>query len=307
MSRLLAFASAVIVLLCTGCATKVEQPVEPQTFRFRFLPPDGTEFVQKVVTKRDKIFEGLGRQTERSASKTAISIRRSEAGYVMTAKPVSLKLKRNGKPVKDPLTKLLQNTVVTYRISEGGQIQSVEGYGELADQALRSLPPESARAVAQALNEDALVARETAEWNGRIGDFAGGEFTTGQSIDAEVPFTLPNGEALTYFTTISFPGFEDCEAGSCVQVEQRYDSDAAAFGRLAGEIAKGVAGEVGGEAPSVSDSRISGSASRLIDPATMLIYAETLERTIRMTVDIPGRGLVPATLKEERRYSFDYE
>jgi hypothetical protein len=275
-----------LILVAATFGAQATGPTGAETISFRFAPPDGTHFVQSMVTTREKSFEGIGRQVDRLESETEISLRRSGEGYVMTAKPISLKMTTDGRPAPDPVSEMLRGVVLTYRIDRDGQIQGIDGYGGLVERARQSFPPQVAEALAPLLSEQALVARETAEWNGRIGDFAGNDFAIGDSVDAEVPFTLPNGDALVYLMRISFPRLEDCAAGSCVRVEQRYDSDSLAA--------------------TASGSRISGSASRLIDPRTMLIYGEVVTRTISMTMDVPGQGPVPTTLKEERSYSFAY-
>jgi hypothetical protein len=49
-----------------------------------------------------------------------------------------------------------------------------------------------------------------------------------------------------------------------------------------------------------------GSGERLVDPATMLFYSETLTRTIQVPMEVPGQGKVPTTLEEKKTYHFDY-
>jgi hypothetical protein len=297
-----------LILVAATFGAQATGPTGAETISFRFAPPDGTHFVQSMVTTREKSFEGIGRQVDRLESETEISLRRSGEGYVMTAKPISLKMTTDGRPAPDPVSEMLRGVVLTYRIDRDGQIQGIDGYGGLVERARQSFPPQVAEALAPLLSEQALVARETAEWNGRIGDFAGNDFAIGDSVDAEVPFTLPNGDALVYLMRISFPRLEDCAAGSCVRVEQRYDSEADAVGKAVSETAADLASKTGADslAATASGSRISGSASRLIDPRTMLIYGEVVTRTISMTMDVPGQGPVPTTLKEERSYSFAY-
>lgn len=297
----------------------------PKTVTFTFAPPDGIEYVQTLVTTRERIFDGTERQIDRSESEVAIVIDRVEDGYRMTAKPTGHKMVRDGKPVTDPISQMLQRAVATYRIDEEGQVRSIEGFGGLLDGIKDSLPPDVLEALAPMINEDALVAREVAEWNGRIGDFAGAEVTIGETIEGETPFTLPNGESMTYLSTTTFPGFRDCPAGSCVVIEIEYDSNAEALEALTVETVTDVVDAVGGidggesDDPTSTDgnstepasgeapaSSIQGTVRRLIDPETMLIYEETVTRTIRMTMDIPGAGATPVVMNEDRIYRFRY-
>ena len=41
-----------------------ENSSERKLIAFRFAPPDGTEFVQTLVTTREKVFAGLGGQVD---------------------------------------------------------------------------------------------------------------------------------------------------------------------------------------------------------------------------------------------------
>ena len=44
---------------------------------------------------------------------------------------------------------------------------------------------------------------------------------------------------------------------------------------------------------------------RIVDPATMMIYSEIIERTISMKMNIPGQGKVDMTLFETREYGVE--
>lgn len=300
-----------IALLLTLAASVLSAwagaPKNPDMISFRYAPPDGT-FIETITMRREKIFEGMSSQVDRRESKANITIRHSDDGYLVTAKPLSMEMTRDGKAVRDPLSELLKDVVVTYRIGRDGHIEEIDGYGDLLEKVRESFPKPVAESLAPILNEQALTSREIAEWNGRIGDFAGSEFQVGESISAEVPFTLPNGVSIVYFMETSFPGWEPCPAGSCARVVVQYDSDATALQqKLMGTLAKLTAGAESKPAPpSVSGARIEGSGSRLIDPSTMLIYEESVSRTMRVTMEVPGRGPVPVTVKEERTYSFSY-
>jgi len=60
-------------------------------------------------------------------------------------------------------------------------------------------------------------------------------------------------------------------------------------------------------APTLEAGRVSGAATWLIDPKTMLIHAETMTRTMWLEMEVPGKGKVPMVMKDERRYEFTYK
>lgn len=276
---------------------------------FTYAPPDGTKLVESVVTTRDKKLEGLGRQIDVTESRVSIVIRRVEEGFLATVTPISLKMTRNGEAQSDIFSDILKDVVVTYHIGPDGRLTKIDGYAGLVDKVRKSAPPEVLTALAQTFSEEALVARDTAEWNGRIGDYAGASVTIGDTIVSDAPFALPSGETVTIHNVISFPRREPCPAGSCLRVVVQYASDAQALSELATDIVSELSEIIEAEprTTGTSESRISGEASWLIDPATMLFYAKTMSRTISTKMQMPDRGPIPTAMKEERRYSFEYQ
>lgn len=276
---------------------------------FTFAPPLGTKLIETRLVTRDKVFEGLGKQSDRSETRTSIAIDTSESGYVITAKPIDAKMTRNGKPHDDLLSKMMVGAVVTYHIDHAGRLTKMEGIEDLLERIESSLPAETAAALKSVVNEEAMLARETAEWNGRIGDFVGATVEIGDVYVGLSPFSLPNGETITFFTKTTFPSFEPCPAGTCIWVRTEYDSDSQALGELAAETVAKLIKQAGGDLDleTSGESTISGTAARLMDPATMNIHAETRSRTMKMTIEIPGKGLVPITMTEVRDYSFEYQ
>lgn len=302
MLRFTVRAAGALVVLC-AILPRVGHAADPITLRF--APPDSLTFVETLVTAREKTYEGLGKQVDSSVARTSVHVERRGAGYVVTATPLSLTGTRNGRPVADPVNDLLAGIVVTYFVGADGQIDSITGYGDLADRIARMLPP--AAAAAPVLSKRSLTQRDVAEWNGRIGDFAGATVTVGQRVDTTSPYTLPSGEAITYAMHVRFSGWESCaSADSCLRIDTEFDSDAAALG---GVVSGRVSGALGTGRDSLTvrpTSRLYGWSHRLVDPRTLLIHGEVTSRTIVMTVHVPDHGDVPVTLKEERRYTYAY-
>lgn len=305
-----------LLLLCIGVFGPAslwgeEAPGQPERksekVQFTFAPPAGTAYVQAVESTRRKHFDGLGSQTDQMKSETEIAIEPTESGYEVVSKTLSVRTTRDGAPVEDPVASLMKEAVVRTFVDGSGVIQRIEGFGGLAEKVAERVPAEVAQALSAALSEDALVARETAEWSGRITDFAGAEVEVGEVFEVEVPFTLPNGSEIVYDLRTWVSGYEPCEAGRCVRIELRYDSDASNLEDYLESSGKALSGLVDGLSFSASGPRIVGGASRLMDPSTMLIYHETVSRSMTMEVEIPGYGKVPSRLDEEREHSFAYE
>jgi len=309
-------ATAGLVLALVSCvdvraADRGPAAGEGETVTFRFRPPDGTQFVESLKTTRTRSIGDQGQQSDVMESDTATSIEsRQGGGYLVTTTVTKMQAMRDGVAVNDPLSALLHGAAIKYQIDDSAQISGVDGFGALSEKLESVVPPKVAAALAPLLSEDALVAQATEEWNGRIGEFAGQTVMIGGRLTGKRPFKLPNGEEMEYEVSVSFPKREACGERSCVRVETFYDSDAAKFAEFSNKVVAKAAGEAGDSpTPGVQSTaaRLYGTSSRLIDPQTMLIYAETQERTIALSVNIPGQGTVPMKMTESREYTFDYE
>lgn len=296
----------VVIGLC--CAVS---RADAETISFHFAPPDDTAYIQTLVTEREREIEGMAKQVDRIETRTAYAIKRDGSDYIIAATPMSSQTTRDGQVVSDPIQNLFQGSPITFVVAADGKLKEVRGYDALTEKMQKSLPPEIAKALAPELNERMMVARETAEYNGRIGNFAGKDYTVGETIDEASTYQLPGGESLKYSLHTTVKGLEPCPPGKCARVEVTYDSDADAVGKAVldtvNEVAKVVPGGNDKAPASIGGTKVAGTGSRLIDPKTMLIYAESLSRNIRMRLEVPGKGKVPSQLSETRTYTFEYQ
>lgn len=285
----------------------------PQTeeFIFRFQPPDGTIVRQTYKFERMRTIEGQPSTRDEAETVTEGRFRRVGDGFEYSPKIISSTLRRNGTAINDPISELLSKVQVIYVISKGAEATEIRGFGEVAQMVKSTMPAQLAAALAPVLNESSLVAQQKAEWNARYSDFADGTFKIGDVIDVQAPQRLPNGETINYTIRTSFPSWEPCPAGTCIRIKQIYESDAAELAKLVDGVVGSVIRSATGSqtAPKVEKdaTRITGSLSRLIDPKTMLIYAEQVKRTISMRVQLPGQGTLPTVQEESRTYTYTYQ
>lgn len=283
-------------------------PARPDTILFEFAPPDSLDFRQTLVMTREKRTTDGWRQVDHSTITTDVSLRAGDDGYTLVHTPGTMTATRDGKPVLDPIMALFQDLVVTYFVDAEGNLQDVQGLDGLVERAGRLLPPDVARALEPALNEETLLEKERSEWNGRIADFVGALVVVGDSVASELPYALPNGQTLTYFTRLHVTGWRDTPIGPRLQLDTIYDSDARSLDTFLSGLGDRVMTAVGADSLVLefAGSRVSGASRRLIDPATMLIHSEVATRTMSFTATLPGKGVVPLIVREERRYSYDY-
>jgi hypothetical protein len=142
----------------------------------------------------------------------------------------------------------------------------------------------------------------------RIGLFVGRAAKIGDVWTSTEEFTLPTGEAIVSYTATKFVEKVKCETHDCVRIQFSYTSDADALGDIAEKVVNDAAdaGGVPQLKAEMSGTTITGEGERIIDPATMLIYHETISRTMKMQMDIPGKGKIMVTGQETRETDFDY-
>lgn len=280
---------------------------------FTFAPKDGVTCIQKLITTKEKMLGPAGTQLDESISTTRITMKRTNEGWDVIGEPIKAVIKRNGQVINHPIVNLLSNITTTYKLDNDGNLIDIKGLEKVTESINSQFPPQVAKQLAPMLNPDLLKRKEAAEWNGRIGDYLGKKVSIGDVWESEVPFTLANGTELIYRNKIYFSERVSCGKSTCVRIEQVYDSTAEGVAALVNKFVKGVAKSAKDtsvkNAPKFNQkgSSINGRVIRIIDPNTMFIYKEELERTIKMEMDIPGTGRVPTRMVEKQIYEFDYQ
>ncbi len=277
-ARTIGLAAVGIAAALLACQARA--PRTPTQVTFRFAPPDGTTLVQEVTTLRDSGLEAHLRRHDRTVTRSSIEFHTRPEGYTITATLLSFETMRDGVVRADPAREALRGVPITYRVRADGTLEGIDGLAGLAEQD-------------ESLREDELVAQETDEWNERVASLAGRTVSIGESIDGEAPYTRPNGEPILVSTRTTFTRFETCGRARCVRVDQRFHSDPAALTSSAAP------------APPTGPG-VAGSLRRLIDPETMLLHAEELSRNIAMELADEKGAVRPITIRETRRYRFEY-
>ena len=268
---------AAVFALLFAAAASAEEPIT-----FRYAPPPDTRFVEVVHTTTTTELVGTARQQSEMVTRTAIDIARMDQGFRITNRPVSAEMFRDGRAVSDPILTALLDVVVVYRVSDEGKLLAIEGFEGLEEKLGSTLP-------AGTLKPESIMASGTAEWNGRIGNLAGRTVSLGEVLVGKSVLPLPKGEKLEYEVHTEIARREPCGQNSCVVVATRYQNEL----------------EEGGEKKTEASMR--GKGERVLDPGTMLIYREVVERTLEATGEIPGRGKVTTRSIERREYSYEYD
>lgn len=280
-----------------------------ERFQFRFAPPDGVSYIEAVTLTKVREL-GQGRmQTDVAQAETNVTIKKTPSGYNVVGVPSSLRMTRNGTKVEGAFVTAPLGATITYELDKNGQIQKVTGYKELVRRLVQSLP-QAAASVSSVLNEETMVRKDVAEWNGRIGNFVGREVQIGDVWTSSDEFSLPTGDVITFHSVTHIAGKEQCGTLDCIRVRFAYHSDADALKDYVAKVLGDVANRAGVKPPGMKPGRagvlLEGSGERVVDPATMLIYSERYQRTLKLPMRIPGQGEIVTALHETKEYRFDY-
>jgi len=278
-----------------------------QEVTFTFHPPDSITYLQTVTTTKNTEMGQMGKRDEVMEAEVRVTIMQTGDGYRLIFTPLSMSATRNGQKIDDPMLALFQNIVVEYQLDKDGKLLGISGYEKLMDVMQQLVPAEMIEKLSSVLNEETLKNRDAAEWDGQIGKFIGQTISLGDSWASVDSFPLPSGESITFYSVTRFPEQVKCGEHDCVKISFDYNSDISTLSAIVNQTVQKLMGQPADSLPATpSTGNIVGSGERIIDPATMLIQSEYVERTLTTKMTIPGQGDIDLTQTERREYKFDY-
>lgn len=294
--------AALLVSIVLAYSSGMSQGIE-----LKFNPPDGVTFYQNI--KQTKISEsGSDKRTDVTESRTQIHIAKSDSGYVYTMTPEYVKMTRNGQPIDNPAFTLLTKLQPVFYVDNAGQIVAIQGYDKVVGVVEESIPVELRPQMSAIFNEETLIAKEIAEWNGRIGDYVGAVVDVGDIFYSEVEVPLPVVGSAVYYSVVKIAGETECGDDECLRLEFSYNSNPEGFKEFMEDFFDDFMALIdsSGLGVAVSDVEISGQGERLIIPSNMLIVSENTRRAIKMRIEGPGGELTSVTLYEEQVHTYEY-
>lgn len=207
---------------------------------------------------------------DKIAATVKTTIRRAEGGFRMTRTVET----SNG----NQLETSLNGAEITWLLDSKGAVKSISGYDKPLAAFFAALPAESRAQAEKSITVDALAARERSDWEAGAARLMGRTLQIGQPVIEQRQTPGPGGAPMTLAVTTTLTRMEPCPAGKCARITTVMKSAA--------------------EAP----VNIQSDAQMLIDPATGLVYSETLTRTARVQ-----QGGQAATIKENRQSAYAYE
>lgn len=298
----------VFTVLLLICCEVLVVSAAAQEIRFRFNPPhDFPGYISTYKNTRTTNMGALGKQTRVSEAKGKVTIHKTPQGYSVIADPISFTMTQDGQQVDDPITSSLQNTKLTYILDAEGQFLELRGFEGFLDRLKALLPNELPPTIASLLNEETIIKKTAQIWDARIGTFVGSDVQIGDVWVGVSEEPLPiGGGTMTFYSVTKFAEQLRYNDVDCVRLEFSFNSDAEELREFMGDTWGELAELTETEGPlNVSDSEVAGKGERIIDPTTMLIYSETVERTIKTTMAIPGGQAVEMVMVEKREYGYE--
>ncbi|PIE70741.1 MAG: hypothetical protein CSA22_06215 [Deltaproteobacteria bacterium] len=267
-------------------------------YTFTFAPENGSRYIQTYTMERIKHIGSTPPQTDTAYSETRMDVEKNGTGWAIHATPLKSRLTRNGKPLNNPISELLSQQTKTYHLDTDGRIYDLTGFETLPYAINEKLPPQVAAKIAGILDPETQKQKGMANWNAKTGALIGRSVSDNDTWQQSVSETLANGKKLTYTLVTRFKPADGCGSDSCLEIEQTYDSHSDADTQEKAALAL----------PNLTQDNayVSGHVTRIIDPLTLNLYAETIKRTTWMVMTLPNQGRVPVKTVETHTYTYDY-
>ena len=262
-----------------------------QSITFHFNPPDDSQVERTVVRIIERDVDGKSAHRDEAESVTLGRFHKTVNGWSFERRATRFEFRHDGEVVVNPLAELEARAELQYHLEPDGHVHDIKGFGGMDDRLQKTYAPDVAIRFAPAMKfmgEETLVAQERDDWNACYADLSGKTVKLGSEESSEMQYPLPTGLQLSYEARTRFRAMEPCPAGTCVRIDISYTS-----GR----------GKTGADS---SGDHLTGSASRLVDPATMRVFEEHFERNVVAVVQAAGKPSQTVKRREEIRYTWRY-
>jgi hypothetical protein len=305
-----------LLLICAAVVADTATPVEE--IAFTYAPPDGVSYVEKckiVDTIRGTNFPMM---TYTMNNNKKVELTKTDSGYKLTSTPLDVDAKWNGHPL--PPDMLISEKVITRQaahtceIDANGRLLSVDGldtfFKQLQDIVALRYPMGAKQLASMApVLKQGVETEIKDEWLDRITAFTGKTAKVGELWKTQDKFEAYSG-SLTVNIRTRFVERVTKNGHECLHLRFFYATDPVA---VKAEIKGAINDLITSmnlppcvKLPKVVSAELTGTGDRYVDPATMLIYAETQTVNFKMVMDVPREGRMTIVRDGKEDYSYEY-
>lgn len=303
--RMYALATALVL----GLAAAQAAPADSVTFKFN--PANGLTVIQ---TDKDTDVQSSStgdKRTRVEVSKMKVAFKKNAKGYTMALSLLSNTMTENGKAAKNANLDFLKGITMTYALDPAGRFITLTGLDPLRkkmelDMTGREVQEGKSKKIIQA-----LIKQRKNDWQQEFERFIGKTVKIGDvwRETKDVPFPL--GGTLPVEKTLTFAGHVKVGARNCVRLRYAAETNDAkvkvlidkAMARIREEAKK----EKKKDIPSLLSMKVKQARERVVDPATMMVYSESLTETRTTAMDIPGKGKVTMNIARTKMTTYEYK
>jgi len=263
-----------------------EAPPAGGAVTFRWNPPLGVPLIEtnrgsvRAQAARGKGVDSLIDTTAR------VTFRRGGVQqYEQVGSLVSMKMVQDEQQVDlSRLIKILQGQEIVIKASADGRFLGSSGGANLLERARQVLTAEAYQALRPHLDDKEMAANQRADWLKRVEFFAGKTFTVGLPYTRTSEIELPGNRKIQVLDQFRIVGRERTAECDCVRLE--------------------IVATQGPGTP--AGTTVTGRGTALVEPATAILWRETIERTVRTKSQISEGFSAPVTLLAKEDYELSH-
>lgn len=292
------------LIVLTIASAAVVPAIFAQGIEFRFAPSEGVEAHRIKVTRVTQL-EGEDDQVDEIEKVVRVERRKADGGFLLTERLLSAQASHDGQSTDNPILAALSEIDIVKQVGADGAIQIVRGHERILEVLEEKFPEEVAAELSAAIDADEMAEQEKSEWEASVGRFAGKQVRIGDVWNSSEAFALDGQAEASVLASIRFERMVPCGGRQCVRLDLTFGSAGEAADSEVANVFEDSAHNKGqwvGQTGSAVTS-VSGKGERVIDPATMDLISEKIERTIQILVDVPGEGKLPMVIRETSEMS----
>lgn len=268
----------------------------PEPVTFAFAPPAGAAFVQREIYIETGRLGGIEQRIS-MASEVRLSVSQEAGRYLLHSRIERAAAARDGKPSDAAMVAVMAGAETANVVRPDGVLLRVDGMRRLYERILSTLAGEERGALEKRLRENRIEDRLRANWFETTEILAGQTLELGRDYFFDSAWPTEEGW-IRYQTLLRLGPWEETRHGRRLHVHFAYVADAQTDAPGAERLHPKVSTAYAPGKPAKGFT-ISGSASRLVDPATLLVWRDQSVRRVRNRLEVSEELAVTVSSEEK--------